>query len=85
MNILARIWKLFFPPSRWSRCQPMTEFERLAAWELRTGQHRAEKRMRAARVAQAIDEYTSSTVRPYIAPKLPVENVIAIRRRKRAA
>lgn len=83
--MLARIWKLLFPPSRWNRCQPMTEHERLAMYEIRVGQHRADQRMRAARVAQTIDEYTSSTVRPYIAPKLPVENVVQIRRRKKAA
>jgi hypothetical protein len=83
--MIAILRKLFFPKSRWHQCQPMTEYERLASYEIRVGQHKAQERMRAARVAQTIDEYTSSTVRPYIAPKLPVENVVQIRRRKKAA
>jgi len=77
---MKAVWKFLFPPSKWARCQPMTEAERLALYELRMGQHKAEQRMRAARVSQVIDN--RATVRPAIKPKLPSDNVIQLRRKR---
>lgn len=82
MNIIARIWRVFFPPSRWQYCQPLSEAERKAYYEIRLGQHKAAERMRQARVAQVFDD--RATVRAKIQPNLPKDNVVQIRR-KRAA
>jgi hypothetical protein len=43
--------------------------DRLAAWERRLGQHRAEERMRLYRASVAFDE--RATVQPLVRPKLP--------------
>lgn len=72
---------LFCPPPRMAGCTPQTESERLALWERRLGEERAQRRLRDARVAQLIDE--RAIVRVKVTPKLPDEqNVVPIRRRK---
>jgi len=78
--MLKRLLTFLFPPSRWTGCDPPTRAQRLANYELRLGQHRAEQRMRAERVDQLFDERAS--VQPKVTPKLPRDNVVAIRRRK---
>ncbi len=72
---------LLCPPSRWSGCHAPTDYERMAAYERRLGEHKASKWMRNERVAQAFDARTSESVRPKITPKLPEENVLPFRRK----
>lgn len=83
MNAIRALWQFLFPPSKWQQCQPMTDAERLAAFEIRMGQWKAAERMRAARVAQVFDD--RATVRPKIQPKLPDDRKVVQMRRKRAA
>ena len=83
--LLLKLWKFFFPPSRWHRCQPMNDAERLAAFEIRMGRWRAEERMRRARVDQLFDERASATVKPKVTPRLPQDRVVVPMRRKRVA
>lgn len=59
----------FLFPNPWAQCQPPREEERLAQWERRLGEHRAQQRLRAARVAKDFD--ARAGVRPYFAPRLP--------------
>jgi hypothetical protein len=72
---------LLAPPSRWSGCHQPTDYERLAAYERRLGEHKAAQWLRNERVAQAFDARTSESVRPKFTPKLPDENVLPFRRK----
>jgi len=65
----ARALSKFFMPRPWAGCTPPAAAERLAEWERRRGEHRAQQRLREARVAQAFDELAG--VRPAISPRLP--------------
>lgn len=73
---------LLFPPSPWRQCHVPTNGERLAQYERRLGEHRAQQRLRDERMAQAID--ARAIVRPVVTPKLPADNVVNIRKRKTA-
>ncbi len=59
----------------------LADYERMAAYERRLGEHKASQWMRNERVAQAFDARTSESVRPKITPKLPEENVLPFRRK----
>lgn len=85
MKPLLAIWRFLFPPSRWAKCKPQTPAERLAQWEVRRGQDRAEQRLREARMAQAFDY--RSTLNLAIKPKLPADRKVVEfkQRRSRAA
>lgn len=85
MTMLTRIWRVFFPPSKWSKCHEPMPWERAAQYEIRLGRHKAELRMQEAQRTQRFDALTSARVRPAIKPKLPADNVVPIKRRKRAA
>jgi hypothetical protein len=79
--ILHAIRKLFFPVSRWSQCHAPTDYERLAAYERRLGEHKAQQWLRNERIAQVFDSRTASSVRPKFSPKLPDGNVLQFRRK----
>ena len=74
---------LFFPAPRMAGCTPPTEADRLAAYERRLGEHKAQERLRQARALQVFDD--RATVRPKISPKLPQDRKVVPIRRKRAA
>lgn len=44
-----------FPPSPWRGCHVLQNYERLAQWEVRLGQHKEKKRMQLMRVRQKQD------------------------------
>lgn len=85
MGILTKLWRVFFPPNKWNRCHEPMPWERLANYELRLGEHRASQRMQEAQRGQRFDELTSTRVRPAIKPKLPADNVVPIKRKRKAA
>lgn len=80
MNIVKRILRFLFPPSRWQGCHRPSDAQRLAAYEVRMGEHRAQQRLRAERIAQQLDAV--AIVRTKVTPRLPADNVVQIRRRK---
>jgi hypothetical protein len=80
MSFAKSIWRFLFPPSRMQGCTPQSKAQRLAEYEIRMGQHRADERLRAERVDQLFDQ--RATVQPKINPQLPAENVVQMRRRK---
>lgn len=67
--MLHKLWRFFFPPDQWASCEPPSEAQRLAQWELRLGQHRAAERLRAERVQRVMD--MRATVRVKYNPNLP--------------
>ncbi|MGH8121296.1 MAG: hypothetical protein ACREPT_00815 [Rudaea sp.] len=67
--MIRALWNFLFPRSPWHGCQPPTDAERLAQWEIRRGRERATQRLRAARVQQVFD--LRAGVRAAINPKLP--------------
>jgi hypothetical protein len=71
--------RLLFPPSRWQGCHAPTEYERMAAYERRLGEHKASQWMRNERVAQAFD--ARAAVQPKVTPKLPSDNVLKFKRK----
>jgi hypothetical protein len=82
--MIARFLRhLFCPAPRMAGCTPKTEADRLADWEIRLGQHKAQERLRQARAAQLLDE--RAIVRTKVAPKLPADRKVVSIRRKRAA
>lgn len=83
MNIFFRLLHFLFPPSRMAGCTPPTKAERLALYERRLGEHRAQERLRDARIEQLCDE--RAIVRPKITPKLPEDRKVVSISRKRAA
>lgn len=68
MSALQRLVNFLFPKP-WQQCTPPTEEERLAQWERRLGEWRAQQRLRAARVARDFD--ARAGVRLYFSPRLP--------------
>lgn len=61
LAIFAGVWKLTVrrkPPS----ITPPTDAERLAHYELRMGQHRARKRLQAAKVRELLDHRSARQV-----------------------
>jgi hypothetical protein len=75
---------LFAPPSRWNGCHQPTDYERLAAYERRLGEHKANQWLRNERIAQAFDARTSESVRAPFQPKLPNDNVVQFNHRRKA-
>jgi hypothetical protein len=74
-NLLIRLLRFLFPPHRMAGCTPLRDEERLAEYERRLGEHKAQRRLREARVSQLLDEKT--VIRPKITPKLPADrNVV---------
>jgi hypothetical protein len=80
MSLLTRLSRFLFPPSRWQGCHAPTEYERLAAYERRLGEHKAQQWIRNERIAQVFDSATAQRVRPKFNPKLPDENVLPFRK-----
>lgn len=78
--ILRFLKNLFLPPSRWQGCHAPTDYERMASYERRLGEYKAQQWMRNQRLAQAFD--ARATVQVKVSPKLPSDNVIRLRRRK---
>lgn len=72
---------LFAPPSRWRGCHAPSQYERLAEYERRLGEYKAQVWLRNERVAQAFDARTSQSVRPKFTPMLPDGNVVQFRRK----
>jgi hypothetical protein len=70
---LVRRVRNFLFPNRWSGCNEPLPEERLATWERRLGEHRAQQRLRQARVHRDIDARAarSPTVRVGQRPRLP--------------
>ncbi len=82
MTIAQRLWRFLFPPSRWQGCHAPTDYERLADYERRLGEHKAAQWMRNERIAQVFDARTAEGVRQPFTPKLPSDNVVSIRKRR---
>lgn len=77
-----KLLRFLFPPSRWNGCHAPTDYERLASYERRLGEHKAQQWMRNERVSQAFDYVAATRVRPKFKPKLPDENILQFRRKK---
>jgi hypothetical protein len=78
--MIRRLLRFLFPPSPWKGCHAPTAYERMAAYERRLGEHKAQNWMRNERIAQVFD--SRATVQAKVAPKLPADNVVKMRRRK---
>jgi len=81
MKLLQRLSWLFFPPSRWQGCHTPTDYERLATYERRLGEYKAQQWLRNERIAQVFDQATASRVKSAFTPKLPDENILPFRRK----
>jgi hypothetical protein len=80
--VIVKFIRWLFPPSRWSRCHEPMPWERLANYERRLGEFKAMQRMQDAERQQRFD--AKAIVRPSIKPKLPTDNVVSIKRKRRA-
>jgi hypothetical protein len=79
MTLWQRFNRFLFPPSKWSGCDQPSDYDRLAAYEIRLGQHKAKQWLRNQRIAQVFD--SRATVQPKVTPKLPSDNVLKFRRK----
>lgn len=77
--MFKRLLRFLFPPSQWEGCHAPTAYERMALYERRLGEHKAQQWMRNERIAQVFDQ--RATVRQKFTPKLPDENVLPFRRK----
>ena len=83
MRITQRVVRFLFPKP-WTQTTPMRPEERLAQWELRKGQWRAEQALAAAQSYRVLDAYSASKAAPPIRPKLPKDRKPRGLMRKRA-
>jgi hypothetical protein len=79
MTLWQRFNRFLFPPSKWSGCDAPSDYDRLAAYEIRLGQHKAKQWLRNQRIAQVFD--SRATVQPKVTPKLPNDNVLKFKRK----
>ena len=78
---MRSLFQFLLHPTKMAEYTPPTDYERLASYERRLGEYKAQQWLRNGRIAQVFDARTAEKVRQPFYPRLPQDNVVQLRRK----